>query len=133
MAKPTSSSPSVRSATTSALESAIERGDIDFIYQMFANTARDLAQTGQGKQLIKLSKYAGDQSAEGQALQKAFTLMGYLIELDFESAKVMALELEMEKNKTKIEDFLEKLIAYTRSFIYFNQYCIDIKSVDYRS
>jgi DNA-binding CsgD family transcriptional regulator len=121
MAKPTSSSPSVRSATTSALESAIERGDIDFIYQMFANTARDLAQTGQGKQLIKLSKYAGDQSAEGQALQKAFTLMGYLIELDFESAKVMALELEMEKNKTKIEDFLEKLIAYTRSFIYFNE------------
>jgi len=42
-------SPSVRVVTTSALEMAIERGDVDFIYQMFATTARDLAQTGQGK------------------------------------------------------------------------------------
>jgi hypothetical protein len=54
-------SPSVRVVTTTALEAAIERGDVDFIYQMFATTARDLAQTGQGKELIKLSKYAGDQ------------------------------------------------------------------------
>lgn len=119
MAKNPISSPSVRSATTSALESAIERGDIDFIYQMFANTARDLAQTGQGKQLIKLSKYAGDESLEGKALQKAFALMGYLVELDYVSAQAIALELEIEKNKTKIQDFLEKLIAYTRSFICF--------------
>ena len=68
---------------------------------MFANTARDLAQTGQGKQLIKLSKYAGDQSLEGKALQKAFALMGYLVELDYVSAQAIALELEIEKNKTK--------------------------------
>ena len=119
MGKSSETSPSVRSATTSALESAIERGDIDFIYQMFANTARDLARTGQGKQLVKLSKYAGDQSIEGQALQKAFALMGYLVELDFMTVKAMALELEIEKNKTKISDFLEKIIAYARSFIYF--------------
>ena len=118
MAKLSNTSPSVRSATTSALESAIERGDIDFIYQMFANTARDLAQTGQGKQLVKLSKYAGDQSIEGQALQKAFALMGYLVELDFVTAKAMVIELEIEKNKTKIPDFLEKIIAYNRSLIY---------------
>ena len=118
MAKLSNTSPSVRSATTSALESAIERGDIDFIYQMFANTARDLARTGQGKQLVKLSKYAGDQSIEGQALQKAFALMGYLVELDFVTAKAMAIELEIEKNKTKIPDFLEKIIAYNRSLIY---------------
>lgn len=120
MAKPETPSPSVRSATTSALESAIERGDIDFIYQMFANTARELAQTGQGKQLVKLSKYAGDDSVEGKALQKAFALMGYLVELDFVTAQAKAVELEIEKNKTAIADFLEKLIAYTRSFIYFS-------------
>ena len=101
MAKLSNTSPSVRSATTSALESAIVRGDIDFIYQMFANTARDLARTGQGKQLVKLSKYAGDQSIEGQALQKAFALMGYLVELDFVTAKAMAIELEIEKRKLK--------------------------------
>jgi len=69
------SSPSVRRVTTSALESAIERGDVDFIYQMFATTARDLAQTGQGKELIKLSKYAGDQSIDGKALQKAWATL----------------------------------------------------------
>ena len=94
--------------TTSALEKAIERGDVDFIYQMFATTARDLAQTGQGKELIKLSKYAGDQSVDGLALQKSFALMGHLVELDFTVAQAMALELEIEKDKTNISDFLEK-------------------------
>ena len=80
---------------------AIERGDVDFIYQMFATTARDLAQTGQGKQLIKLSKYAGDQSVDGLALQKSFALMGHLVELDFTVAQAMALELEIEKESAE--------------------------------
>lgn len=119
MSTQANSSPSVRGSTTAALEAAIERGDVDFIYQMFANTARELAQTGQGKQLINLSKYAGDQSIDGMALQKAFSLMGYLVELDFVMAQALAMELEIEKSKTKIGDFLEKLIAYTRAFIYF--------------
>ncbi len=113
------SSPSVRRVTTSALESAIERGDVDFIYQMFATTARDLAQTGQGKELIKLSKYAGDQSIDGKALQKAFLLMGYLVELDYTTAMAIALELEIEKEKTNIGDFLEKMIAFARAFTNF--------------
>ena len=112
-------SPSVRVVTTSALEAAIERGDVDFIYQMFATTARDLAQTGQGKQLVKLSKYAGDQSVDGIALQKAFSLMGHLVELDFTVAQAIALELEIEKEKTNIKDFLEKMIAFTRAYTQF--------------
>jgi DNA-binding NarL/FixJ family response regulator len=112
-------SPSVRVVTTTALEAAIERGDVDFIYQMFATTARDLAQTGQGKELIKLSKYAGDQSVDGIALQKSFALMGHLVELDFEIARAMALELEIEKEKTNISDFLEKMIAFTRAYTQF--------------
>jgi DNA-binding CsgD family transcriptional regulator len=86
---------------------------------MFATTARDLAQTGQGKQLIKLSKYAGDQSVDGLALQKSFALMGHLVELDFEIARAMALELEIEKEKTNISDFLEKMIAFTRAYTQF--------------
>ena len=113
------SSPSVRRVTTSALESAIERGDVDFIYQMFATTARDLAQTGQGKELIKLSKYAGDQSIDGKALQKAFSLMGYLVELDYTTAMAIALELEIEKEKTNIKDFIAKMIAFARAFTNF--------------
>jgi hypothetical protein len=105
--------------TTSALEAAIERGDVDFIYQMFATTARDLAQTGQGKELIRLSKYAGDQSVDGKALQKAFSLMGYLVELDYSTAQALALELEIEKEKTNIKDFIAKMIAFARAFINF--------------
>jgi DNA-binding CsgD family transcriptional regulator len=119
MATPENPSPSVRRVTTSALEAAIERGDVDFIYQMFATTARDLAQTGQGKELIRLSKYAGDQSIDGKALQKAFSLMGYLVELDYSTAQAIALELEIEKEKTNIKDFIEKMIAFARAFINF--------------
>lgn len=119
MAGSKKTSPSVRQVTTSALEAAIERGDVDFIYQMFATTARDLAQTGQGKELLRLSKYAGDQSNDGKALQKAFSLMGFLVELDYATAQAIALELEIEKEKTNIKDFIEKMIAFARSFIYF--------------
>jgi DNA-binding CsgD family transcriptional regulator len=86
---------------------------------MFATTARDLAQTGQGRQLIELSKYAGDQSVDGLALQKAFSLMGHLVELDFTVAQAIALELEIEKEKTNIKDFLEKMIAFTRAYTQF--------------
>lgn len=117
MAKATS--PSVRAATTSALESAIERGDIDFIYQMFATTARELAQTGQGKKLVKLSKYAGDESEDGKALQTAFSLMGYLVELDFEKVSAISLMLEIEKDKTNISDFIEKMISFARAYLNF--------------
>ena len=119
MAGHSTPSPSVRRVTTSALEAAIERGDVDFIYQMFATTARDLAQTGQGKELIRLSKYAGDQSVDGKALQKAFSLMGYLVELDYSTAQALALELEIEKEKTNIKDFIAKMIAFARAFINF--------------
>lgn len=110
-------SPSVRGATTSALEAAIRTGDLDFIYQMFANNARDLATTGQGKQLIRLAKYAGDESLNGKALQKIFTLMGHLVELEFSVVQVLILELETEKTKTDIEDFIDKLIAYAQAHI----------------
>lgn len=114
-------SPSVRHTTSSALEAAIENGDIDFLFQLFASTARDLAQTGQGKQLIKLSRFAGDDSIQGLALRKAFTFMGHLVELDFETVNALANELDIEKDSTQIADFLQKMIALVRAYVTFSQ------------
>ena len=107
----------VRASTSSAINKAIADGDVGFLYEMFAKTSRELALTGQGKKLLSLSKYAGDDSENGQAMRMAYQMLAYLFDLDFISSQALAHKLEVEASNLEIYDFISKTISYCRTFI----------------
>jgi DNA-binding CsgD family transcriptional regulator len=107
----------VRASTSSAINKAIADGDVGFLYEMFAKTSRELALTGQGKKLLSLSKYAGDDSENGQAMRMAYQMLAYLFDLDFISSQALAHKIEVEASNVEIYDFISKTISYCRAFI----------------
>ncbi len=115
-----SPSRAVRTSTSAAINQAIAAGDVGFLYEMFAKTSRELALTGQGQKLLSLSKYAGDDSENGQAMQMAYQMLAYLFDLNFISSQALAHRLEVETNDVEIYDFISKTISYCRSFITFS-------------
>lgn len=110
----------IRASTSSAINKAIADGDVGFLYEMFAKASRELALTGQGKKLLSLSKYAGDDSENGQAMRMAYQMLAYLFDLDFISTKALAHKIEHEISKVEIYDFISKTISYCRAMVAFS-------------
>jgi len=102
----------VRNVSLSALDSIIQGGDTQVIFDLLISNARQLAATGQGQQLIKMAPYMGDESESGLAIRRGFVMLGHLVDLDFDTAEALANQLRLEEVKNPVYDFLEKITNY---------------------
>jgi DNA-binding CsgD family transcriptional regulator/tetratricopeptide (TPR) repeat protein len=105
--------------TTQALNHAISQTESNLLYELFVTNARQLAVTGKGQQLIKLAMFAGDNSADGVFLRRAFALLGHLVNLEYETSESLAHELEIEAKNSSIYDFILKVINYVYAICWF--------------
>ena len=80
---------------SSAIDHAFEAGDSKKISQLFPDAARVKQAKGQGGDLLRWAKFAGDSSTEGELKKSTVRAAGYLAELDFGS-------LYSEINKIKL-------------------------------
>lgn len=102
----------VQTITTNALHDAVSQNDTNLLYELFVTNARQLAVTGKGQQLIKLAMFAGDNSADGVYLRRAFAVLGHLVNLEYETSESLAHELEIEAKNSSVYDFVLKVINY---------------------
>ncbi len=102
----------VRDVSESALAEILQSGDTSVIFELLISNARQLAATGKGTQLIKLAPFMGDESESGLAIRKGFTMLGHVVNLEFDVAEAMAHELLIEEKNNPVFDFLEKITNY---------------------
>jgi len=92
-----------------ALEHAYLAGDLEKVTELFPSAARILQATGQGRELIRWSVFAGDASLMGLLKRGTVELAGHLASLDYHSLSNTAEQLLSSAKGTVLEGFIEQI------------------------
>ena len=95
--------------------------DRDLLQWILKNNIRTMAATGKGDFLLQWSKIIGDKSASGYARRLSLQIAAHVVNLEFERAQALILELLVIIKGSEIEVFLEKSASVSSATInYFN-------------
>ena len=94
-----------------ALEHAFLSQDYQRFEKLFRIGARNYAATGRGNALIRLAKYAGDDSVEGQLKRQTVEIAGHLANLDFERVGSINSAMRLQAKGTHLAEFIERYSA----------------------
>ena len=104
-----------------ALFHASKSEDRDLLKWILKNNIRTMAATGKGDFLLQWSKIIGDKSASGYARRLSLQIAAHVVNLEFERAQALILELLVIIKGSEIEVFLEKSASVSSATInYFN-------------
>ena len=104
-----------------ALFHASKSEDRDLLQWILKNNIRTMAATGKGDFLLQWSKIIGDKSASGYARRLSLQIAAHVVNLEFERAQALILELLVIIKGSEIEVFLEKSASVSSATInYFN-------------
>ena len=104
-----------------ALFHASKSEDRDLLQWILKNNIRNMAATGKGDFLLQWSKIFGDKSASGYARRLSLQIAAHVVNLEFERAQALILELLVIIKGSEIEVFLEKSASVSSATInYFN-------------
>ena len=98
-----------RDLKSQALEHAYESSDYQKMHQLLKVYSREMSATGQGDELLRWARYAGDESPRGLLMRKTVALLGHVTNLNFTQAQVDAQILIHEANNSPVGDFLRKI------------------------
>ena len=92
-----------------ALEHAYLAGDLERVSELFPNAARILQATGQGRELIRWSLFAGDTSRLGLLKRSTVELAGHLASLDYHSITNQVESMNTSAQGTELEGFIRQI------------------------
>lgn len=93
---------------TLAMEHAFFSKDYQRFEKLFRAGARTYAVTGQGKQLLRWARYAGDDSVEGQLKRQTVEIAGHLSNLDFGKVEALNESMRLQSRGTILEAFIDR-------------------------
>jgi DNA-binding CsgD family transcriptional regulator len=96
---------------SAALEHAFLSQDYQRFEKLFRIGARNYAATGRGNALIRLAKYAGDDSVEGQLKRQTVEIAGHLANLDLEKVGSLNASIRLQAKGTHLAEFIERYSA----------------------
>ena len=115
---------------TKALEHAFLSKDFIRFEKLLRAGARIYAISGQGDELLRWAKYAGDESVAGQLQRQTVEIAGHLANLSFNKVEALNASMRLQSRGTALETFMERfssLIDIAVNFSY-GQF-VDIEAV----
>ncbi len=91
-----------------AMEHAFLAEDYPRFEKLFRDAARIYAATGRGYDLLRWSKYAGDDSIEGQLKRQTVEIAGHLANLNFEQVEAINASIRLKSKGTELESFIDR-------------------------
>jgi ATP/maltotriose-dependent transcriptional regulator MalT len=96
---------------TRALEHAFLSKDFIRFEKLFRAGARVYTITGRGNDLLRWSKYAGDESIEGQLKRQTLEIGGHLANLNFDKVEALNSNMLLQSQGTGLEKFIDRYSA----------------------
>jgi ATP/maltotriose-dependent transcriptional regulator MalT len=93
---------------TKALEHSFSSKDFIRFEKLFRAGARVYAITGRGNDLLRWSKYAGDESVPGQLKRQTVEIAGHLANLNFEKVEALNASMRLQSHGTELEKFIDR-------------------------
>jgi len=102
-----------------AVEHAQRAGEFERVQELFKVAARFLASKGEGQELIRWSKFIGDESNLGLRLRQTVEVMGLTVDFKYNEAMSLIDEMRFGAKGLPIDDFISKFTNLTEAFIAF--------------
>ena len=98
-----------RNEASLALEHAYLAGDFEKVSELFPDAARIMQATGNGRELIRWSIFAGDTSTEGLLKRATVNLAGRVASQDYHAIKIMTEQMSWDSAGTDLEPFIRQI------------------------
>lgn len=98
-----------RNEVSLALEHAYLAGDFEKVSELFPDAARIMQATGNGRELIRWSIFAGDTSTEGLLKRATVNLAGRVATQDYHAIKIMTEQMSWDSAGTDLEPFIRQI------------------------
>lgn len=98
-----------RNETSLALEHAYLAGDLEKVSELFPDAARIMQATGNGRELIRWSIFAGDTSSLGLLKRATVALAGHLASQDYHAVKTLTEQMNRDATGTVLEGFIRQI------------------------
>ena len=103
-----------------ALEHAYLAGDLERVSELFPDAARIMQATGNGRELIRWSIFAGDASQSGLLKRATVELAGRLCSLEFRNVMGMIEQMNFDSRGTELEGFIQQITAGAKAYVDFS-------------
>jgi DNA-binding NarL/FixJ family response regulator len=103
-----------------ALEHAYLAGDLERVSELFPDAARIMQATGNGRELIRWSIFAGDASQSGLLKRATVELAGRLSSLEFRNVMGMIEQMNFDSRGTELEGFIQQIAAGAKAYVDFS-------------
>lgn len=100
-----------------ALEHAYLAGDLEKVSELFPDAARILQATGRGRELIRWSIFAGDNSELGLLKRATVELAGRLALQEYNSVLSMIAQMNFDAKGTVLEGFISQITYGTKAHV----------------
>lgn len=100
-----------------ALEHAFLAEDFERVREIFPDAARLLQATGQGRELIRWSIFAGDTSRDGLLKRATVELAGYLADRDYQSVHSLIDKMIFDARDSELEGFIRQITGLARAHL----------------
>ena len=102
-----------------AVEHAQNAGEVERVQLLIQEAARVLASRGEGQELIRWSKFVGDDTDVGLRLRQTLELMGLIVDFKYNDAMSLISEMRFGSKGLSVEDFIFKFTHLAEAFIAF--------------
>ncbi|CAB4877757.1 unannotated protein [freshwater metagenome] len=102
-----------------AVEYSHRAGEVERVQELFKEAARVLASQGQGSELIRWSRFIGDDSNVGLRLRQTVEVMGLIVDFRYNEAMSLIAEMRFGAKGLRVEDFIIKFTHLAEAFIAF--------------
>lgn len=103
----------------SAISSALNSGDSDYLRKMFKPALRRLVTRGEGRRILNWIKYLPVDTTRNQLFTELTRTMGHLVSFEFDRANQLVEEMRFTYKETQLSGFVERVCAVTLAHIAF--------------
>lgn len=103
----------------SAISSALNSGDSDYLRKMFKSALRRLVTRGEGRRILNWIKYLPVDSTRNQLFTELTRIMGHLVSFEFDRANQLVEEMRFTYKDSQLSGFVERVCAVTLAHIAF--------------
>ncbi len=103
----------------SAISSALNSGDSDYLRKMFKPALRRLVTRGEGRRILNWIKYLPVDSTRNQLFTELTRIMGHLVSFEFDRANQLVEEMRFTYKDSQLSGFVERVCAVTLAHIAF--------------
>ena len=108
-----------RDDMSAALDQAYMTNDYVRMNELLRAFAREMVATGQGEQLLRWARFAGDESPQGLLMRETVEIMGHLTNLDYRLAEAKSQSLMLRAKESEIGDFLKRIAHSAMLYVEF--------------